>query len=243
MNGSAGSPSIALAAGLICLLPASPLDVPKEGVPGQFPTTAEEARALDESEPAKWADGPVQLIFLEEEEEIWGELDNDEQRRRFIALFWARRDEDLRDRVNPAKFGFYSRVAEANQRFTDLGRGWRTDRGRAWIVLGQPDRIRTDFEDANTTWTYFALELQLEHSIDDQPGELDVHFSRVRWFSNRTGSGWPAINNPEDPLGSYRITGSSLGGWPRYVLRAMDFVRRTMVANPDMQWRGRVAGT
>ena len=105
-------------------------------------------------------------------------------------------------------------------------------------MLGQPDRIRTDFEDTNTTWTYFAPELQLEHSIDDQAGELDVHFSRMRWFSNRTAGGWPAINNPEDSLGSYRITGGSLRGWPRHVLRAMDFVRRTMVANPDMQWRG-----
>ncbi len=211
---------MALAA--ITVSPASTALLPhgEESVPTQFPTGAEEARALDESEAANWADGPIQLILLDEENEIWEALDDDEQRRRFIAWFWSRRDDDLRDPVNPAKFGFYSRVAEANRRFTELPRGWRTDRGRVWVMFGRPTTIRADFEDENTTWNYFAPGLGRQLAFNNAAGEFDVHFSRL-------------------PPRSYRIAGGiAPGAWPAYVLRVMEFARQGMMVRSDLVWTG-----
>ena len=210
-----------LAAFLAC--PATVISMPAAGeLPnGQFPVDPEEARALDESDLTEWADGPIQFILLEEEKEIWEELDDDEERRRFVAWFWDRRDDDLRDRLNMAKYGFYSRVAEANQRFTDLPRGWRTDRGRVWLMFGRPTTIRSDFEDENTTWNYFAPGLQQELGFNNDAGEFNVYFSRER---------------PR----SYRITGGvAPGAWPGYVLRVMELARQIMIVQPDLEWSGR----
>jgi GWxTD domain-containing protein len=209
---------MAFAAGLTCVPAALAMSDAVERPTGQFPTTAAEAIALDEGDVGDWADGPMSLFILEGEEEIWDGLENDAQRRRFIGWFWARRDEDLRDNVHPIKMETYGRVAEANKRFTELPRGWRTDRGRVWVMFGRPTTIRSDFEDENTTWNYFAPGLGRQLAFDNAAGEFDVYFSRQR---------------PR----SYRIAGGVAPGvWPAYVLRVMEFVRQGLVVNPDLKW-------
>ncbi len=220
MKKSTMLPIMAIAAGLLCVPSASPMPVSTAPATSQFPTTAEEAIALDEGDNVgKWADGPMSLFILEEEEEIWDGLENDEQRRRFIGWFWARRDDDLRDNEHPIKMEVYTRIAAANQRFTNIPRGWRTDRGRVWIVFGQPTTIRSDFEDRNTTWNYFAPGLGRQLAFNNEAGEFNVYFTRT-------------------PPRSYRINGDlGRGIWPPYVLRVMEFVRQTMVTYPDMDWR------
>ena len=146
------------------------------------------------------------------------------QRRRFIGWFWARRDDDLRDNLHPPKMEVYARVAEANKRFTEVPRGWRTDRGRVWVMFGRPTNIRADFGDESATWNYFAPGLQSLLAFNNEAGEFNVNFSRVAQFEIRT---------------SYRITGGvGPGAWPAYVLRVMDFVRQTMVTYPDLEWHG-----
>lgn len=171
-----------------------------------------------EVELEKWADGPAQLIMLQDEKEVWEDLENDEQRRSFVDWFWARRDNDLRDPVNPVMMAFYTRIGEANGRFTGIPRGWKTDRGRVWSVLGGPDRVRTGMEDEDETWNYWApgLEPVLGHSA--QAGELNIYFARR---DQRT----------------YRIAGGvGPGVWPPYVLRVLEFVNQAMIANPDLEF-------
>ncbi len=218
MNKSTALPTMAIAAGLIGVPSALPMSASAERAAGQFPTTTEEAIALDEDDLSKWADGPMSLFILEEEQEIWDGLENDDQRGRFIGWFWARRDEDLRDNLHALKMEVYARVAEANKRFTGLPRGWRTDRGRVWVMFGRPTTIRSDFEDENTTWNYFAPGLGRQLAFDNAAGEFDVYFSRQR---------------PR----SYRIAGGvAPGAWPPYVLRVMEFVRQSLVIRPDLKW-------
>ena len=199
--------------------PASSLPNAREHTIAQFPTTVEEAMALYEGEVRDWADGPVNLIILEEEEDIWDDLDNDEQRRRFIAWFWDRRDNELRDDEHPARSAFYAGVAEANKRFTEIPRGWRTDRGRVWVMFGQPTVIRSDMDDENLQWNYFSPGLQRLLAFNNAAGEFDVYFWR------------------EQPRG-YRITGGvAPGAWPAYVQRVMEFVRRAMIQDPDLEFQ------
>lgn len=211
-------PTMAIAAGLICAPAALPMSDAAERTTGQFPTTAGEAIALDEADVDEWDRGPMSLFILEDERAIWDSLGSDEQRRRFIGWFWARRDDDLRDAVHPLKMEVYARIAEANKRFNELPRGWRTDRGRAWVMFGRPTTIRSDFEDENTTWNYFAPGLGRQLAFDDAAGEFNVYFSRER---------------PR----SYRIAGGITPGiWPAYVLRVMEFARQGLVVQPDLKW-------
>ena len=50
----------------------------------QFPTDPREAYELDESNVGTWADGPIRLIILKEEKEIWDGLEKDEQPRMYV---------------------------------------------------------------------------------------------------------------------------------------------------------------
>lgn len=73
-----------------------------------------------------------------------------ERRRRFDA-FWGRLIGDRTKAANTVR-AYYSRVEEANLRFTSFKEGWKTDRGMVYIILGEPDRIehRIDAE----VWYY-----------------------------------------------------------------------------------------
>lgn len=68
-----------------------------------------------------------------------------EGKRRFLRAFWAQRDPTPGTPENELQAGFYQRLAEANRRFREGGAaeipGWRTDRGKIFIVHGEPDEI------------------------------------------------------------------------------------------------------
>ena len=68
-----------------------------------------------------------------------------EGKRRFLRTFWRQRDPTPGTPGNELQDGFYQRLAEANRRFREGGAaevpGWRTDRGRIFIVNGEPDEI------------------------------------------------------------------------------------------------------
>ncbi len=90
----------------------------------------------------RWREGPVRYLLSTEENKAYRELKRatDEERRRFIEDFWARRDPDPTTPGNVVRDLFYRRVAEANRLFTDSpAPGWKTDRGKIHILLGPPD--------------------------------------------------------------------------------------------------------
>jgi GWxTD domain-containing protein len=151
--------------------------------------------------------------MLREETEMWRGLSSDEERQRFIDWFWTRRDPDTRDDVHPFKTGFYERVATANQRFPGFPRGWRSDRGRAWIILGAPNNISTDMATELTIWTYYTVGTGL--GFASTMGEMHLVFEQVN-------------------VTTYEIYGGiGPGVWPPYVLQAFDYVNRAIVANGD----------
>ncbi len=66
-------------------------------------------------------------------------------KRRWLRLFWEKRDPTAGTPRNEAQEDFYARIAEANRRFREGGAaeipGWRTDRGRMFIKYGPPDEV------------------------------------------------------------------------------------------------------
>jgi GWxTD domain-containing protein len=89
----------------------------------------------------KWLDEDVRWIITDEERAAFKQLSNDEERDQFIEQFWLRRDPSPESGTNEYKEEHYRRIAYANEHFAAGVQGWRTDRGRMYIMYGKPDDI------------------------------------------------------------------------------------------------------
>jgi GWxTD domain-containing protein len=112
----------------------------------------------------KWLKEDVTYIITPEEVSAFKQLSNDEERDQFIENFWLRRDPTPDTPENEYKEEHYRRIAYVNEHFGAGIPGWRTDRGRIYIIWGQPDQIeshptggtydRPQEEGGGTTTTY-----------------------------------------------------------------------------------------
>ena len=89
----------------------------------------------------KWLDEDVRWIISDEEKSAFMQLSNDEERDQFIESFWQRRDPTPDTVENEFKEEHYRRMAYANEHFAAGIPGWKTDRGRMYIMNGAPDEI------------------------------------------------------------------------------------------------------
>ena len=89
----------------------------------------------------KWLEEDVRWIITDEERKAFMQLSNDEERDQFIEAFWQRRDPTPDTEENEFKEEHYRRIAYANEHFAAGIPGWKTDRGRIYIVFGPPDEI------------------------------------------------------------------------------------------------------
>ena len=87
----------------------------------------------------KWLDEDVRWIITDEERAAFKQLSNDEERDKFIEAFWQRRDPTPDTEENEFKEEHYRRIAYANEHFAAGIPGWKTDRGRIYIMYGPPD--------------------------------------------------------------------------------------------------------
>jgi GWxTD domain-containing protein len=87
----------------------------------------------------KWLDEDVAYIITDEERKAFKSLSNDEERDAFIEQFWQRRNPNPDSPENEFKEEHYRRIAYANDHFAAGKPGWKTDRGRIYIMYGEPD--------------------------------------------------------------------------------------------------------
>ena len=77
----------------------------------------------------KWA----RFETMDAEKSQFAQLKGPDAKRKFLSDLWRRRPAGAREE-------YLARVSEVNQSFTTMGReGYRTDRGRVYIVYGPPD--------------------------------------------------------------------------------------------------------
>ena len=108
------------------------------------------------------------------------------------------------------------RVASANERFSGFPRGWKSDRGQAWIVLGRPDGIRAGGL-RTEIWIYNTYGGILKSS--SVMGQMEIGFIQV-------------------DVAEWQIAGGvGPGAWPAYVLNAFRIVNSAVIANPDLEWK------
>ncbi len=91
----------------------------------------------------KWLEEEVPYIISDEERSAFLQLQTNEEREQFIEAFWQRRDPTPDTVENEFKEEHYRRIAYANERFSSGIPGWRTDRGRIYIMWGPPDEIES----------------------------------------------------------------------------------------------------
>jgi len=90
-----------------------------------------------------WLNEDVVYIISPEERKAFLQLETNEEREQFIEAFWLRRSNnpDLPD--NDFKEEHYRRIAYANEHYASGIPGWKTDRGRIYIIWGPPDEIES----------------------------------------------------------------------------------------------------
>ena len=90
-----------------------------------------------------WLEEEAAYIISPTERSVFLKLGSDRERELFIEAFWKQRDPTPETPENEFKTEHFRRIAYANR---TLGRdtsrpGWKTDRGRIYIILGEPQDI------------------------------------------------------------------------------------------------------
>jgi len=190
----------------------------------------------------KWLEEEVLYIISQAEKEVFKSLGTDDERENFIKSFWRRRDPTPNTPFNEFREEHYRRIEYSNRHFFEGRAGWRTDRGRAYIMFGPPDFIETNpsggrgflFEDASTA--EFPSEVWVYRHI---PG-LKARISRVELiFVNYYSAGsYQLTSNPAlaNALRNISVP-SRYVGYEDYVPPDSDAPSREAIAQTEMDKR------
>jgi GWxTD domain-containing protein len=145
------------------------------------------SRAVEDAGRAlrKWIDEDVSYIISGEERTAWKRLTKDEERESFIENFWLRRDPTPDTIDNEYKDEHYERIAYANEHYASGIPGWKTDRGRIYIMHGKPDEIESHpsggtydrpIEEGGGTTSTFPFEIWRYRYIEGIGNEVLLEF-------------------------------------------------------------------
>ena len=142
----------------------------------------------------KWLEEEVCYIITPLEKEVFLQLQADRERDLFIEAFWKQRDPTAGTPKNEFQEEHYRRIDYANHNF---GRnvpklGWETDRGRIYIILGEP------------------------RGIDRHTGATQIYNTEVWFYQGLTQYGLPPAFNlvffQKDGVGEYVLYSPSADG-------------------------------
>jgi GWxTD domain-containing protein len=102
-------------------------------------------------------------IATNQEQDRYDALTTIDGKREFLYNFWKARDENPSDDFNKSYSSYLKRVEECNLRFRAVSKeGWKTDRGRVYLIYGEPSEIERYPNQIETRpyeiWSYHNLE-------------------------------------------------------------------------------------
>ncbi len=161
-----------------------------------------------------WLEKDVTYVITDEERKAFKKLATDDEREKFIEEFWRRRDPDPDTDENEFKEEYYERIAYANEHFASGIPGWRSDRGRIWIMYGKPDEREThpaggpydrpSYEGGGGTTTY-PFETWFYRYLPGVGSGVEIE------FVDPTGSGeYRIARNPSEKDAMLMIPGAGL---------------------------------
>ena len=97
-----------------------------------------------------WLEEEVGYIISPREKEVFQKLQSDREREFFMEAFWKQRDPTPGTPENEFRTEHYRRIQYANHTYgrSTVKPGWKTDRGRIYIILGDPRDIERYTGDA-----------------------------------------------------------------------------------------------
>jgi GWxTD domain-containing protein len=113
----------------------------------------------------------ITYLTTPRERGVYKNLESVMAKRNFLFNFWKERE-----KVNPGMMAdYYQRVDEANEKFKYSNiPGWESDRGRVYIVYGEPDRIErrpyNPYERPFEVWNYYEMEGGAKFLFMDESG-------------------------------------------------------------------------
>jgi GWxTD domain-containing protein len=167
--------------------PANPQEDPLSRPLGEKQRKANEKALKQElsKEMKRWLDEDVRWIISDEERSAFKQFSNDEERDQFIEQFWLRRDPTPDTIENEFKEEHYRRIAYANEHYQSGKAGFRTDRGRIYVIFGPPDEVeshptggnyqRPAEEGGGSTSTY-PFEIWRYRYLEDVGQEIFIEF-------------------------------------------------------------------
>lgn len=161
-----------------------------------------------------WLEKDVTYVITDEERKAFKKLATDDERERFIEEFWRRRDPDPDTDENEFKEEYYERIAYANEHFASGIPGWKSDRGRIWIMYGKPDEREThpsggsydrpSYEGGGNTTTY-PFEIWFYRYLAGVGSGVEIE------FVDPTGSGeYRIARSPDEKDAMLNIPGAGL---------------------------------
>ena len=140
----------------------------------------------------KWLQEEVLYLISEVERDVFLRLESEQEREAFVEAFWRKRDENPTTLENEYREEHYKRLAYATEFFgrDSPGPGFRTDRGRYYILLGPP-RNRQNFDGSDAV---YPSELWFYDNPDLKRYGLPPFFSLL--FFRRHGAGELEIYSP-----------------------------------------------
>jgi GWxTD domain-containing protein len=187
-------------------------------VPAIFAQDLPDRKRNDKPEVPKayrdWIDKDVAYIITEDERSAFKKLKTNEEREQFIEMFWRRRDPDPDTDENEYREEYYERIAYANEHFASGVPGWKTDRGRIYIMFGKADEVeshpmgggydRPSYQGGGSTTTY-PFEIWFYRYIAGVGSGIEIE------FVDPTGSGeYRIARSPNEKDALLNIPGAGL---------------------------------
>ncbi len=148
------------------------LQAPSEALAQEVPV--ESFSSLSDNEVAREI-AYVKYLYDKAETEIAKKLANPPAKRQFLSQFWSRYSRQKGMAWQELRGSYLRSVSYADANFGRMSmEGWRSDRGRVFLVYGKPDDIeRFPFTDENKpyeVWTYNQIEGGVEFIFGDRTG-------------------------------------------------------------------------
>ncbi len=117
-------------------------------------------------------------IASDPEIEKYENLTAENAKRKYLSNFWKARDEDPSDDMNHYLKDYIRRIKESNLKYKALSKeGWKTDRGRVYLIYGQPNDIDRYPNQTETRpyeiWNYYDIEGGVQFVFGDITGFSD----------------------------------------------------------------------
>jgi len=135
--------------------------------------------------------------YLADKTEIYffSQLKTPQAKKDYLKDFWNRRETDPEAEQRRLRGDYLRRVEAANERYSNYTKkGWRTDRGRVFILYGKPDEVERHQSEGSSKpyelWHYFQIENSVQFVFVDRNGFGDYELVHSTKRGELRDDGW-----------------------------------------------------